>query len=319
MDEMSLDIWGYGAAVTPLLGGWILDRILGDPAWLPHPVVCFGKFIAYFEQKINKGSYRKLKGALVSVMLVAAVFFLVLALIRLLAPYPGARIIVETVGVFYCLAGKTLSKEVKMVFEACNIGIEKARKQIARIVGRDTGNLDFQEIRTAALETLAENMSDGVIAPLFWYLLLGLPGMFAYKMINTLDSMVGYKNERYRDYGYFSAKMDDVANFIPARLTAFLMIILSGQIRLFRFVRRYGRSHASPNSGYPESALAGILDCRFGGAHDYFGETVYKPYIGNHEKELTDSDLKISLRVCMLAEVGMILISMACIFFVHTI
>lgn len=164
-----------------------------------------------------------------------------------------------------------------MVFEAADRSLEEGRRQVARIVGRDTSGLTDTEVRTAALETLAENLSDGVIAPLFWYLLLGVPGMLAYKMVNTLDSMIGYRNERYRAFGCFAARLDDVANYLPARLTAFLMVLVTGRLSLLRFVFRYGPRHASPNSGYPEAALAGILDCRFGGPHQYFGEWVYKP------------------------------------------
>ena len=132
-------------------------------------------------------------------------------------------------------------------------------------MGRDTSQLSAQEVRTAALETLAENLSDGVIAPLFWFALLGTPGMLAYKMVNTLDSMVGYRTERYKDFGCWAARIDDVANYIPARLTALLMVIASGKLSLMKFVWKNGRKHASPNSGYPEAALAGILNCRFGG------------------------------------------------------
>ena len=139
-------------------------------------------------------------------------------------------------------------------------------------------------MRTAALETLAENLSDGVIAPLFWYLLLGVPGMLAYKMVNTLDSMIGYRNERYLQFGCVAAHIDDMANYIPARLTAFLMVLCAGRPGLLRFVGKYGNRHASPNSGYPESALAGILNCRFGGPHVYFGEIVYKPFIGDKDR-----------------------------------
>ncbi len=307
MDGLNVHWIGYMMVSLPLLAGWILDRILGDPSWLPHPVVGFGKIISFFEHRLNIGSDRKIKGAVMSVCLVVSVFILVWLVLLFLSPYPTVRLTVEMTGVFYCLAGTTLSREVKMVFEACNEGIAAARCQIARIVGRDTGSLDEQEIKTAALETLAENLSDGVIAPMFWYMLLGLPGMMAYKMVNTLDSMIGYKNERYKDYGCFAAKTDDVANYIPARLTAFLMVISTGRFGLLRFVKKFGRSHASPNSGYPEAALAGILGCRFGGTHDYFGEAVYKPYIGTDPKLLTASDLHTSLRVCLIAEVLMLL------------
>lgn len=299
---------GYMVGVLPLLLGWILDRLLGDPAWLPHPVVGFGKAISYLEHRLNVGSGRKLKGTIVAVFLVLAVFVVVWVALTLLSPFPVIKVVVETIGVFFCLAGTTLSREVRMVFKACGEGIAAARRQIARIVGRDTGSLDEQEIKTAALETLAENLSDGVIAPMFWYLLLGLPGMMAYKMVNTLDSMIGYKNDRYKDFGCFAAKMDDVANYIPARITSLLMIISAGRLSLLKFVRKYGRCHASPNSGWPEAAMAGILNCRFGGTHDYFGEAVYKPYIGSNPKLLTNSDLRTALSVCLRAEILMLLL-----------
>ena len=186
---------------------------------------------------------------------------------------------------------------------------------MARIVGRDTSDLSAQEVRTAALETLAENLSDGVIAPLFWLAVLGVPGMMAYKMVNTLDSMIGYKTERYKDFGCWAAHIDDVANYIPARLTALLMVlphaVVSGQWSVFTFVRHYGRMHASPNSGYPEAALAGILNCRFGGPHYYFGELFDKPFIGENDRELTTADMRKAVRVNRMAEVLAIILVIA--------
>jgi adenosylcobinamide-phosphate synthase len=143
---------------------------------------------------------------------------------------------------------------------------------------------------------------------LFWYALLGVPGMLAYKMVNTLDSMIGYRNERYKDFGCFAARLDDVANYLPARLTALLMILSSGRIPLIKFVWKYGNQHASPNSGYPEAALAGILDCRFGGPHNYFGQEVWKPFIGEHKRIFTTADMQVAIRINRLSEVGMILI-----------
>ena len=196
-----------------------------------------------------------------------------------------------------------------MVFEAVDKSLENGRRQVGRIVGRDTASLSAHEIRTAALETLAENLSDGVVAPLFWYAILGLPGMVAYKMINTLDSMIAYKNDRFSQFGYLAAKIDDVANYIPARLTALLMIIVSGRFSLLSFIKKYGREHASPNSGYPEAALAGILDCRFGGTHDYFGESVYKPYIGDSYRDFNYSDVLKAIAVNREVEASMILIA----------
>jgi len=186
---------------------------------------------------------------------------------------------------------------VKAVFESVDRSTEEGRKQLSRIVGRDTSDLTPQEIRTAALETLAENLSDGVIAPMFWFAILGLPGMMAYKMINTLDSMIGYKNDRYIDFGRTAAQLDDLANYIPARITAFLMLHVAGMWYKRDFVHTYGPCHLSPNSGYPEAALAAILDCRFGGTHVYYGQVVEKPYIGTTQKDFTTEDMLAAIRI----------------------
>ena len=169
--------------------------------------------------------------------------------------------------------------------------LEGARKQLSMIVGRDTSQLSETKIRSAVIETLAENLSDGVIAPIFFFAIGGVPFMMTYKMINTLDSMVGYKNDRYMKFGYVSAKMDDIANFIPARLTALFIVIISVSVRALKFIFRYGNSHSSPNAGYPESAMAGVLDIRLGGTSNYFGKMVEKPYIGNNDRELLHKDV----------------------------
>lgn len=294
--------------LLPLLIGWTADKLFGDPRWLPHPVVAMGKIIAWGEKQLNKGNRRMMKGALFSIILILSSFLVIFFIIKgldYLSPY--LSILFSSVVVFFCLAGKTLIDEVRNVFVAVDSSVEEGRKQVARIVGRDTSALSPQQIRTAALETLSENLSDGVIAPLFWFILLGVPGMFAYKMINTLDSMIGYKSDRYKQFGCWAARIDDVANYIPARLTSLLMIVVSGKISLLSFVRKFGSQHASPNSGYPEAALAGILNCRFGGSNVYFGQRVEKPYIGYNEKELTYTDLKIAVRVNIRTEILMVL------------
>ena len=296
----------------PLLSAWLLDRWLGDPQWMPHPVVAFGKAIAFFGRRLNRGEGRFLKGMLVSCLLLAGVYGLTAWLLRQAALFsPGLLLALQVLLIFYCLAGTTLVREVRMVFLAVDRSLEEGRRQVSRIVGRDTSGLSAQEVRTAALETLAENLSDGVVAPLFWYLLLGVPGMLAYKMVNTLDSMIGYRNERYRRFGCFAARLDDVANFVPARLTAFLMVLASGRLSLLGFVARYGNQHASPNSGYPESALAGILNCRFGGPHHYFGEEVWKPYIGDNDRPLTTADMRMAIRINRRVEGWMVLLVLA--------
>ena len=301
-----------------LLIGWLLDLMVGDPQRLPHPVVWFGKMIAACERKLNRGTNRKLKGALTAVGLILFVFVFTWMLRKVLDTY--ALYLFDAIAIFYCLAGTTLIREVRAVFLALDRSLDEGRRQVARIVGRDTSELSAQEVRTAALETLAENLSDGVIAPLFWLAILGTPGMLAYKMVNTLDSMVGYKTDRYRDFGCWAAHIDDIANYIPARLTALLMLTFSppklggvrGGLNRLKFVRKYGRNHASPNSGYPEAALAAILDCRFGGPHYYFGELFDKPYIGTNGRPLTTEDMRKAVRVNRTAEVLMVAIVLLC-------
>lgn len=307
-----MDVQQLIIAHLPLLIGVLTDALLGDPAWLPHIVVKFGWLISNAERWFNKGAHRRLKGALTALFLIGCTYILFWWFIPFcygLNQWLG--VCVSAIFIFYFLAGKTLIKEVRMVFQAVDESVDKGRRQLSRIVGRDTANLDAQEIRTAALETLAENLSDGVVAPLFWYMLLGVPGMAAYKMINTLDSMIGYKTERYKDFGCWAAHIDDVANWIPARLTALLMVLSAGRPGLLRFVNKYGRQHASPNSGYPESALAGILDCRFGGTHTYFGQEFYKPYIGENPRQLTTEDARRAIRINVISEVIMVVLVIA--------
>jgi len=323
--------------ILALLVGWLLDLLLGDPQWMPHPIVLFGKMISLGEKRLNKGKHRKLKGAFLSLFLVVFVFVATWALLYCvtLLPFPLFHFLIlsffHSLIIFFCLAGTTLIREVRHTFLAVDRSLEEGRKQVARIVGRDTSDLSAQEIRTAALETLAENLSDGVIAPLFWLTIGGVPGMLAYKMVNTLDSMIGYKTDRYKDFGCFAARLDDVVNYIPARITAFLMILphlvtinphgsskyFTFHFSLFTFVQNNGSKHASPNSGYPEAALAGILNCRFGGPHTYFGQLFDKPYIGENDRPLTTDDMRTAIRVNRTAECLAILLLILIFSFFH--
>ena len=296
--------------LSSFLIGWLLDRLFGDPERLPHPVVLFGNMIAKGERMLNLGKWRVLKGALLAVMLISVVVFATWTMIVVADKvniYLG--IAMRAILVFYCLAGTTLIREVRQVFYAIDSSLDEGRQQVARIVGRDTSELTDEEVRKAALETLAENLNDGVIAPLFWFAIGGVPAMMGYKMVNTLDSMIAYHSPRYLKFGKAAARIDDIANYIPARLTALLMLIAARRPNLVSFVMKYGPCHASPNSGWPEAALAGILGCRFGGPHKYFGETFDKPYIGNQDKPLTREDMEKAVRINRTAEtLGVIII-----------
>ena len=278
--------------IAIILIGFTADTLLGDPRLLPHPIRLFGRAISLMEQSLNKGESRRLKGATMWFVLVVSTLLLFAFAERLAAPHPTAYILFSSLFFFYGLANSSLIREVWRVETIVRRGdITRSRLQLATIVGRDTQHLSITQIRTALVETLAENLSDGVIAPLFFYGLGGIPAMMAYKMVNTLDSMVGYKSDRFREFGYFSARMDDVANFIPARLTAVLMAAVTLSGRALTFIFKYGNSHSSPNAGYPEAAIAGILNCRLGGDNLYGGVEVRKPFIGERAREILHKDI----------------------------
>lgn len=266
----------------PLLFGLLLDLLLGDPRWSLHPIRLFGKLIAVGERWLNHPPHQKAKGTLLALSLVLGVWGFFFLVEWLLANHHYILLVWQTVFFFFAICPRSLIGEALAVEKyVADDDLEGARQRLSWIVGRDTSQLSFAQIRTAVLETLAENLSDGVIAPLFYYALGGVPLMMAYKMINTLDSMIGYKDQRYKAFGFFSARiLDDIANYIPARLTALLMLLVAPSKRAFRTVWRDARKHASPNSGYPESALAGILGVQFGGPNIYHGLLVEKPYIG---------------------------------------
>lgn len=295
--------------IPALIFAWILDRILGDPSGMPHAVVVFGKLIAFFEKKCNRGRGKFVRGMMVTIVLVTGVFFFFYwALGGLGQLNVWLEVVLQMVFIFFGLAGTTLIREGKSVFVKLQNSIEEGRQHVRRIVGRDTNQLSSHEIKTATLETLAENLSDGVVAPLFWLAIGGVPGMMTYKMINTLDSMIGYRNGRYEQFGKFAAKLDDVANYIPARITAVLMVLSGWSRRAFQFILRYGKSHKSPNAGYPEAALAGILNVQFGGDHDYFGEVVSKPKIGHNKRDINLSDLNKTIQINRAVEILMIVL-----------
>lgn len=294
--------------LLPALLGFLLDLLLGDPRWLPHPIRLYGKLIAQFERLLNKGSYRTLKGVLMTLLLVGGTAFCFWGVLSLLMPYPILTCLFNTLFFFYGISNRSLIEEgLKVERKLQNGDLLGARIQLSQIVGRDTTNLSSNQIRIATLETLSENLSDGVVSPLFFYAIGGVPLMMAFKMISTLDSMVGYKNSRYHAFGCFSARLDDVANYIPARLTALLMFLLMPSRRAFNTILHYHDKHASPNSGYPESALAGILNCRFGGGGYYHEQWVFKPYIGCFERVIQHADVVKACRINFFVAVLMLL------------
>ncbi|WP_462137119.1 adenosylcobinamide-phosphate synthase CbiB [Candidatus Mycalebacterium sp.] len=286
-------------AALCLVIGCVADFLFSDPRSVPNPVRFFGAVISRAELFLNRGVAKTVKGAVFALSLVAAVF-LIFTQFQNAAAAAGifANVFFTSLLVFLGLAGTSLIRECGAVFSAVEKGdIRLARKRLSTIVGRDTEGLCAERIKTATLETMSENLSDGVVAPIFFYFLGGVPMMMAYKAVNTLDSMIGYKNKRYRRFGMMAAKMDDVANFIPARLTAFLMAVCSFSFRSFVFISKFGRNHSSPNAGFPQAALAGILDCRFGGPASYAGEVVRKPFIGERRREITAQDFKTARKI----------------------
>ena len=298
----------------PLLAGYLLDLLLGDPEGLPHPVRLFGHLIATADRRLNRAGFRLLKGAVVAAVLCALTFlFFWLVQTFLLRIHPLLQVVWNTVFVFYGLANRGLIREGKNVFRVLDTnGLEAGRKQLSRIVGRDTSRLTHQQVRIAVLETMSENLSDGVVAPLFFYALAGVPGMMTYKMINTLDSMIGYRTVRHEQFGKFAARADDVAGLVPARLTAFLMAALCLSRRGFTFIFRYGHRHKSPNAGYPEAALAGILDLRFGGPNIYHGVVVEKPYIGRNTRAVMPMDMRKTVCINQLTCFFTLLLTILC-------
>lgn len=282
-----------------LIAGFLLDCLLGDPEWLYHPVRVIGGFISWVEKHLRArgGDLRKSAVTLTvsTVLVTMAAVFAVLFPLRLWGRVPwfiGAALF-EWMG----LAARSMVREARGVEEALGRGVEAARKQVARIVGRDTARLSEEEIIRAAVESVAENTTDGVISPMFYAFLGGPVLLWGFKAASTLDSMVGYLNEKYRDIGWSSARLDDALNFIPARLTALLMVgaaFLTGADgkNALRIVRRDHANHKSPNCAWSEAAAAGALRIRLGGTHDYFGEPVEKPSIGDDDRPAVRSDIR---------------------------
>ncbi|MBU0478857.1 adenosylcobinamide-phosphate synthase CbiB [bacterium] len=288
-----------------IIFAYILDLIIGDPEWLPHPIVLIGKVIEILEKGITKViTNKKVAGIILVFLVVVGTYFFVFILIGLAARLHWIfGVIVSIYFIFVSLSVKDLSIETNRVYTSLKThNLSLARENLARIVGRDTEGLNEREIIRASVETVAENTVDGIISPVFFAFIGGAPLSMAYKATNTLDSMVGYKNKRYIDIGWASAKLDDIANFIPARISMLLIPIASfisgkGFRDSIRVILRDRKKHASPNSGIPEAGFAGAIGVRLGGANYYEGKLVEKPCIGDAEKSLEPSDIKDSIRI----------------------
>ena len=302
-----------------LISAFLLDLLVGDPKNIPHLIVGYGNLIAFGEKKLNKGNYLFMKGMLLTMLLVSVAFLIPFMVINYFEVhhYVILNIVVSVILLCYCLANKTLVHEGKAVFNALHFnGLEAGRKRLSWIVGRDTSNLNEQQIRKATFETMSENLSDGIIAPLFYFVCFGVPGAMAYKMINTLDSMIGYKSNRYFYFGKFAARLDDVANFIPSRITAVLILLSKVKIKGFNTVFKEGKKHSSPNAGYPEAALAYVLDCQFGGPNYYEGTLVSKPYIGSNNRKIEHDEIHNVSRINYVASSLFVVLSVIVFLFI---
>jgi adenosylcobinamide-phosphate synthase len=265
----------------------MLDLIIGDPRWLPHPVEGIGFLVRRFERLLRRiMPYERAAGSVLVFMVLSVSLVFTAATLR----WGGSPVAVYWI--FSCLALRSLDQHALRVIEALRSGdLNVARNLVGQIVGRDTGKLSENEITRAVFETIAENLSDGVVAPLFFLAVAGIPGMLAYKAINTMDSMIGHKNESYIRFGWAAARLDDLANYIPARITAGLIVLSAALLRLrwrsaAAIILRDARLQPSPNAGYPEAALAGALGVQLGGLNYYFGRRVHKPFLGDPIDEL---------------------------------
>lgn len=317
---------------------FFLDLIVGDPYWFPHPVIFIGKLVSYLEKgarrfvyKLSSRGPRQEKKSLISeargMKISGLVIWIATVATTYLFAYIWSHIFdfntyldmgMTTLAMCTCLSTRCLASESKKIYKALDKGnVNLARKQLSYIVGRDTRDLDEGQIIRATVETVAENTVDGSLAPMFYYILGGLPMAFAYKAVNTMDSMLGYKNEKYRDLGFFPARLDDVFNYIPARLS----LIFFGMASLvmaydFKASIRVGlrdrKNHTSPNCAYPEGAVAGALGVSLGGTNVYFGQEVYKPSIGDPKKDLEPGDILRANRLLYVSSlVGLIFFSLA--------
>jgi adenosylcobinamide-phosphate synthase len=288
-----------------ILAAAILDLVIGDPRWFPHPVKIIGRFALALENPLRRAiRSKRLAGAAAALIVIGATGFITYAIIYCARrAHPLAGDVAAILVIYTTMAARDLMKHGMNVYRALREdNIEEARGRVAMMVGRDTDRLDEQGVARAAVESIAENMVDGITAPLFFAIVAGPVGAMVYKAINTLDSTFGYKNERYLEFGYLSAKVDDLANFIPARLTAPLVPVAAAIVGLrplesLRIFMRDRANHPSPNGGLAESAVAGALGVRLGGASYYFGRPSEKPTMGDPNAVLTKARIPETIRL----------------------
>lgn len=293
--------------------GYIIDLIIGDPYSFPHPVIYIGKLIKCLENNIRKvfkkEKYLKFAGFILWFITVGTTYLLTYLIIKLSKFNSITFLIVNSFIIYTTLATKCLKDEAIKIYDILKSGdIYESRKQLSYIVGRDTNSLNEAEIIRATVETVAENTVDGIISPMFYAFIGGAPLAMAYKAINTLDSMVGYKNDKYINLGFASAKIDDIANYIPARVCIIFMTIASLILRFnykncFKISIRDRKNHKSPNCAYPEGAVAGALGIQLGGTNIYFGKPVYKPTIGDKYREIEIEDIKKTNKIMYLSSI----------------
>lgn len=300
----------HGDALLLVVAALLLDAMLGDPDWLwrraPHPVVWIGNGIGWLERRLNRESWsrqaRKFAGVLTVIVLVSAAI-LTGALVSDLLHGHWLGFIIEALVASTLIAQRSLYQHVARVDRAfAEGGLPAARKAVAMIVGRDPERLDNAGVTRAAIESTAENFSDGIVAPVFWLALLGLPGLVAYKAINTADSMIGHRTDRYIDFGWAAARLDDLVNLIPARLSGVLVALAAPVVRgsivtSFRTMLSDARKHRSPNAGWPESAMAGALGIALSGPRVYAEGAANEPYLNAEGRVAEPDDIRRALRV----------------------
>lgn len=299
--------------------GFLLDLIIGDPQNPIHPIRLIGSLCSKLEalfRRILKESL-KLAGLLTWISVILIVFLISEFIVKVsFRTNFILGIIISAIMFYFTISTKALKVEgLKVIKFLLKEDIEGARKQLSYIVGRDTKSLDKDGILRAVVETVAENMSDGVVAPILYAGLFGIPFAYVYKAVNTMDSMFGYKNDKYKDFGFFPAKLDDVFNFIPARLTGYLIVIAAFILKMdyknsYNIYKRDKNNHSSPNSAHPEAAVAGALGLRLGGANYYFGKLVEKPTIGDELKKIEINDVYNTNKILYLVAFLSYLISM---------